>query len=106
MSGFEDFSNAAGKRHHRAPKTIQILKDGTKQGTPKGLGEQLVDEAKAGKVSKQAHDTWNIDGFDNASGSGKKTLTSAQGAMIGFASLIIAATLVYAIQHLSKKHAK
>ncbi len=105
MPGFEDDNfNASGKRRDRNKKVIGIAKKAAVASTPIGLTAQLADAATKGKVSSQVRETWNIDGFDNASGEGrKKTLTTAQGAMIGFAALIIATGLVWGITKLTKK---
>ena len=106
MSGFEDDSfNASGRRHGRNKKTIQIVKKAALAGTPVGITAQMADAASKGKISEQVKETWNIDGFDNASGE-KKKLTSTQGAMIGFAALLITGVLIYAIKHMGKKPSK
>ncbi len=105
MSGFEDSFNASGRRGKRNKKAIQIGKKALIASTPIGLTAQLADQATKGKISNQVKETWNIDGFDNADG-GKKKITATQGAMIGFAALIITTALIFGIKHLSKKSAK
>lgn len=106
MSGFEDDSfNASGRRKGRNKKAITIAKKVAVASTPIGLTAQLAHEATKGKISNQVKETWNIDGFDNASGE-KKKLTPVQGAMIGFAALIITGVLIFGIKHMSKKASK
>lgn len=103
MNGFEDNFNAAGRRESRKKKVVKIAAPNTTVGTPAPVSKQMMQEASKGEISNQVRKTWNIDGFDNADGA--KKLTPAQGAMIGFALLIILTGVIYGAKALSPKKA-